>query len=285
MTLPQITLDNNEVIAYRKKDGGEQTILLVHGNFYSSLAWEELIGVLDPKYTVYAVDLRGFGESSYNHRVTQIKDFSDDLKDFVDKLGIGDFYMAGWSAGAQVCMQFEVDYPGHCKKLALINPASTRGLPMFEMNADGTPDFTKRQTTLEEIENDSSKQPGREEFIAFSEARIYTHKKRSPEKQEMYVEDMLKQRNIVDVAHSLNTFNIGSINNGVRDGTNQAKGITIPVLILRGDRDNIIPAQMIDEIKDDIGDNATYAQLTDTGHSPFVDNLPELKEQIEKFFI
>ena len=46
---------------------------------------------IDPKYKMYAPDLRGFGESSYHNRVTSIKDFSDDLKGFVDALGLERF--------------------------------------------------------------------------------------------------------------------------------------------------------------------------------------------------
>ena len=72
---------------------------------------------------------------------------------------------------------------------------------------------------------------------------------------------MLTQRNLADVYHSLNTFNISDQHNGVIEGTNQAKDITIPVLILRGDRDYVVTEQMTQEIVEDLGDNATYIPL------------------------
>jgi pimeloyl-ACP methyl ester carboxylesterase len=102
MALQRVTLGNNETIAYRERSGGKQTIILVHGNMTSSKHWDVLMDALDSKYTVYALDLRGFGESSYTKRITHIKDFSDDLKGFVDALGLRDFHLIGWSTGGAV---------------------------------------------------------------------------------------------------------------------------------------------------------------------------------------
>ena len=68
MTLQKVTLANNEQIAYRERDGGEKIVILVHGNMTSSKHWDVLMDALDPKYKVYALDLRGFGESSYTNR-------------------------------------------------------------------------------------------------------------------------------------------------------------------------------------------------------------------------
>ena len=51
-----------------KREGGEKIVILVHGNMTSSKHWDVLIESLDPKYKVYALDLRGFGESSYHDK-------------------------------------------------------------------------------------------------------------------------------------------------------------------------------------------------------------------------
>ena len=292
MALQTVTLSNQETIAYRERPGGEQTIVLVHGNMTSSKHWDVLMDSLDSKYTIYALDLRGFGESSYTKRVTHIKDFSDDLKGFVDALGLRDFSLIGWSTGGAVCMQFEADYPGLCQKLILLASASTRGYPFYGTKADGTPDLEKRLRTIEDVEQDAGKTlamqglydtENREGLKAVWNALIYTHNQPDDEKYDEYVDDMLTQRNLADVYHSLNTFNISDKNNGLSDGTNQAKNLRIPILILRGDRDYVVTEQMTKEIVEDLGDNATYIPLEDAGHSPLVDDLPKLKELIETF--
>ena len=56
-----------------------------------------------------------------------------------------------------------------------------------------------------------------------------------------YIDDMLTQRNLADVYHALNTFNISAVNNDAAKGTKQVEKLTIPVLILYGDRDFVVP--------------------------------------------
>ena len=56
----------------------------------------------------------------------------------------------------------------------------------------------------------------REGLKAFGMQLIYTHNKPDDEKYEEYVDDMLTQKNLADVYHSLNTFNISGNHNGVK---------------------------------------------------------------------
>ena len=77
----------------------------------SSKHWDILIEKMDPKYKIYAVDMRGFGISSYHTPVQRIKDFSDDIKLFVDEIGLKDFSMIGWSTGGAAAMELCADYP------------------------------------------------------------------------------------------------------------------------------------------------------------------------------
>lgn len=292
MTLQKVTLANGESITYRKRAGGKQILLLVHGNMTSSKHWDVLMDALDDSFTVIALDMRGFGGSTYNTRVNGIKDFSNDLKSFVDKLSLNKFDLIGWSTGGAVCMQFVADYPGYCEKLVLLASASTRGYPFFGTNADGTPNYDERLQTIEQIEKDPSKTKAmqglydtknNEGLRAVWNAAIYTHSKPNEQLYEEYLDDMLTQRNLADVYHSLNIFNIGKEYNGAAKGTNQAKDITIPVLVLRGDRDYVVTEQMTQEIIADLGDNATYIPLVNCGHSPLIDDLNQLLSVIEPF--
>ncbi|MGB3260987.1 alpha/beta fold hydrolase [Paenisporosarcina sp.] len=292
MAMQKILLDNGETISYRERYGGEQVVVLVHGNMTSSQHWDLLMDALDPKYKLYALDLRGFGESSYHTRIQGIADFAADLKGFVDALGLETFHLIGWSTGGAICMQFVADNPGYCEKLVLLASASTRGYPFFGTNPDGTPDFQNRLQTIEEVENDAGKtkavqglydSQNRDGLKGLWNALIYSHNQPEDKKYKEYVTDMLTQRNLADVYHSLNTFNISNLHNGLSQGTNQAKDINIPVLILRGDRDYVVSEAMTQEIVEDLGDNATYIPLTNSGHSPLIDDMSQLTQRIEEF--
>lgn len=290
--LKKVALPNGETLTYREREGGERKVLLIHGNMTSSKHWDVLMERLDPNFKIYAVDMRGFGGSTYNKRVTSIKDFSDDIKLFVDEIGLKDFAIVGWSTGGAVAMQFVADYPGYCDKLVLLASCSTRGYPFYGVKPDGTPDLEKRLKTLEDIEADQGKtipfqqayDTNNREFLKLVwNTAIYTKKQPDPEKYEEYIDDMRTQRNLADVYHSLNTFNISDKHNGVCEGMNQAKDITIPTLVLRGDRDLVITKQMAEETMEDLGPNATFVELKDCGHSPLIDDLEQLATHIESF--
>lgn len=117
--LHKVMLANGETITYRKREGGEEQIVLVHGNMTSSKHWDLLMEAMDARFTIYALDMRGFGGSTYLNRITSIKDFSDDLKLWLDELGLKGFTLVGWSTGGNVAMQFCADYPSYCHKLVL----------------------------------------------------------------------------------------------------------------------------------------------------------------------
>lgn len=290
--LKTVQLSNGETIAYRKRQGGERVLLLIHGNMTSSKHWDVLIDALDEKYTIYAMDLRGFGGSSYHKPISAIKDFSDDVKLFVDAIQLKQFDMIGWSTGGAVCMQFVAQYPGYCQQLILLASASTRGYPFYTDLGTGNQTALKRAFTYEEVLVDTSKTKLVQGFYDSKNAQglqsiwnalIYTHNQPSLEHYQTYVEDMLTQQNLAEVYHALNVFNISAVDNEVAKGTHEVQQITIPVLVLRGDRDYVITEGMNDEIMLDLGANAQFVSLKDCGHSPLIDDLPQLTSEIEAF--
>ncbi|WP_047983101.1 intracellular short-chain-length polyhydroxyalkanoate depolymerase [Ornithinibacillus californiensis] len=292
VNLKKVVLPNGEEIAYREREGGEDIIVLVHGNMTSSVHWDLVIDNLSERYKVYAIDMRGFGESSYNKQITAIKDFSEDLKLWVDEVGITDFALAGWSTGGCVSMQFCADYPGYCKALFLQASGSTRGYPYYPLGADGMPDLNNRIQTLDEMFKDSKRlfvqgaydTKNYDVLRQVWEAVIYTHNKPDEERYQKYLEDMTTQRNLAEIYQALNTFNISSVHNGLTEGENRIKDINIPVLIAWGERDLVVTRSMTDEIREDFGDKAVYKELKGCGHSPIIDDLDQLLGVMEDFF-
>lgn len=288
--IKEVLLPNGETLAYREREGGETTVLLIHGNMTSSKHWDLVLDNMDTKYKLYAVDLRGFGGSSYNNLVMSIKDFSDDVKLFVDELGLKDFAIVGWSTGGAVAMQFTVDYPGYCNKLILLASESTRGYP-FEGKFNEN-DEPRRFALHEEIKRDVTKtipvqtayDTNNTELLKLIwNAVIYTHNQPAPEQYEAYVQDMRTQRNLAEVYHSNNTFNISHCHNGLVDGNGKVDDITVPVLVLSGDRDFVVPAFMTNELLEDLGEKARFIELKNCGHSPLVDDLPQLLTAMTQF--
>lgn len=292
MTLHNVSLKNGETISYRTREGGEHPLVLVHGNMTSSKHWDLLMDALPDQYKIYAPDLRGFGGSSYTQPIESIRDFSDDLAEWAEQIGLSKFHLVGWSLGGAVVMQFTIDHPERVNKLVLLASASSQGYP-FMHYSDPT-DMTKatRLTTKEEIQQDPLRtqhiqglydRKDRDGLKALWNAGIYTKSQPDPALYEEYVDDMLTQRNLADVYHALNTFNISSTANEAAPGTGEIDSIQVPVLLISGDRDYIVNQQMTDELEKDFNGRAKRVQLQDTGHSPLVDNLEQLVEEMDRF--
>ncbi len=283
----------HETLAYREQGEGENTLILIHGNMTSSKHFDLLMDNLPNSIKVYAIDMRGFGASTYNNKINRLKDFSDDLKILVDYLGISKFSIAGWSTGGGVAMQYCIDHANDVDKLILIESVGISGYPIFKKDEEGKPILTEPIKTRKEIESDifqfvpvinAYKNKDKDTLRALWNMVIYTNNKPTDNRYNEYLDDMLTQRNYVDVNYSLIHFNISNKNNGVVDGTNEIEKITQDTLIYQGINDLVIPVTTGEEIKESLinAKKVDYV-LHDGGHSPFIDNIKAITKTILNF--
>src|ERR1700730_2578571 len=127
ITQKNIKTDRLE-IAYLEAGKGSTTIVLVHGNTSSSLFYQDFMLALAAtgRYTVYAPDMRGFGDTQARQidATRGMRDFSDDLYSLTQALGLSSFHLLGWSLGGNVAMQFAIDHPDMLLSLTLEAPGS-----------------------------------------------------------------------------------------------------------------------------------------------------------------
>ncbi|TFB13393.1 alpha/beta hydrolase [Filobacillus milosensis] len=290
--LTRVTLPNGETVAYREREGGDKVILLIHGNMTSSKHWDVLMDVLDSQYKLYAIDLPGFGESTYHNEIESIRDLSETVREFINELGVDVYALLGWSMGGAVSLQYCATYDQPCEKLLLLASGSTRGYPFFGTGADGMPDISNRLSSLEEVRRDAGKtlavqgaydRKDKGFLKMMWNHLIYTKQQPSPEHYDEYLDDMMTQQNLAEIYQALNIFNISHVHNGLTEGTGEVNNIDVPVLVMRGDNDLVVTESMTNEIMADLGDKATFKNLVDCGHSPLIDDLDQLKETIETF--
>ncbi len=88
--------------------------------------------------TAYAIDFRGFGDSTYHTPIHTIKDLSDDVKLFADALKLSAFTISGWSLGGAVAMQYVIDHPNDAKNLIFLSSVNIKGYPIPKKNFSRT---------------------------------------------------------------------------------------------------------------------------------------------------
>lgn len=235
---------------------------------------------------MYAIDLRGYGNSTYHNPINSINDFSKDIKLFTDELGLKSFHLVGWSNGGGIAMQFAATYPERVEKLVLISSMSTRGYPVY--SPDGARVNKKEDIAADTGLNmmlEAQKNKNKSFFKTAMDQLLYSNNQPEEVRYETYLKSAIDQRNIIDVAYAANRFNISPVSNGVVDGSRDISRIIAPVLVLWGKNDLITSEQMTLEIVNDMkeaGIKVTYSPL-EAGHAVLVDNLEAVLKEFDKF--
>ena len=103
---------------YIEKGQGEPVILL-HGNGENCSYFKNQINVFAEKYKVYALDTRGHGKTPRGDSPFTIRQFADDLLDFMNEHHIERTHLLGFSDGGNIAMVFAIRHPERVDRLIL----------------------------------------------------------------------------------------------------------------------------------------------------------------------
>lgn len=96
-----------------------------------------------------------------------------------------------------------------------------------------------------------------------------------------YNEEILKQRNLVDIDYALTRFNISHQHNGFVEGTGEISLIKCPVTILQGKNDLVVPMAMANSIEDGLTTEVKLIVLENSGHNPIVDSFSQVVSAVK----
>ena len=107
-------------------DPGAPDLLLVHGWTNYSLGWAEVAEHFAGRYHVVAPDLRGHGESDKPQTGYRLRDFAEDVHQFIANLGLERPAYAGHSWGGNIGTILASDHPGDISRAFLEDPVYWR---------------------------------------------------------------------------------------------------------------------------------------------------------------
>ena len=99
------------------EQGQGQPMILLHGNGENCDYFEHQIPFFSQDYHVIAIDTRGHGQSPRGEKPFTIKQFAEDLHDFMDEKGIGKAILLGFSDGGNIALTFALKYPERVDKM------------------------------------------------------------------------------------------------------------------------------------------------------------------------
>ena len=99
------------------EQGQGQPLILLHGNGEEHGYFEHQIDHFSKAYRVIALDTRGHGQSPRGEKPFTIKQFAEDLKDFMDEKNIEKAILLGFSDGGNIALTFALKYPERIEKM------------------------------------------------------------------------------------------------------------------------------------------------------------------------
>ena len=280
-----------ETLAYLDEGQGE-VVLMIHGNMSSSVHYAPLISRISNHYRCIAVDLRGFGDSSYNQRFDSLAELADDVALLLQKLEIPSVYLVGWSNGGGVGLQLCARHPQLVKKFFAIEGAGLKGYPLYQKD-DKFQSTGKAYPSKEAMAADPMQvgpvlrildNQDSATMTAIWDATIYTVNKPTREQNELWMSETLKQRNLVDLDWALATLNMSDEFTPYGKGDGTIHNIKCPVAITMAEKDIVVPGYMVMDNYNALGDLATLYPYENCGHSPMVDCPDRLAEDVKAFF-
>ncbi len=121
-----------------KKGSGNVSLLMVHGIPTNARLWRHVQSIFGDKYTTYAMDMIGYGESDMpldNFKHT-LSNQAEAIKAVIEELNLkGKVILVGHDHGGGASQIMASKYCGHLHRLVLVNPVSFDYWPVLEVEA------------------------------------------------------------------------------------------------------------------------------------------------------
>ncbi|MBL6447379.1 alpha/beta hydrolase [Fulvivirga sp. 29W222] len=152
MKKEQVKINDQVKISYLQSGSGDITLLFLHGWCINSGYWKNQITHFSKDYSVYAMDLPGFGESTAKGRTSwTIKEYAEDVEGFIKKKGLKNVVLVGHSMSGNIMLHVAIDLP--------VQVIGVVGVDNFKyVGVEFSPEDTKYMTDyFEALESDFGK--------------------------------------------------------------------------------------------------------------------------------
>ena len=120
-------IEINGLQVHYRDEGKGFPIVLLHGTASSLHTWDDWTKVLTKNYRVIRMDLPAFGITGPNKNADySIKAYTIFLHQFLMKINVDRFYLAGNSLGGNIAWNYTAEHPEKIRKLILVDAS---GLP------------------------------------------------------------------------------------------------------------------------------------------------------------
>jgi non-heme chloroperoxidase len=223
--------NSGNIDLYYEDHGSGQPVLLIHGYPLSGASWEKQVPVLlGAGHRVITYDRRGFGKSSQPTTGYNYDTFVEDLHKLVKHLELRDFALVGFSMGGGEVARYLGKYGSKGVSKAVI----ISGVPPFLLKAPDNPEGV-----------DGSVFEGIQKAVAADRYAFFTEFFKN-----FYNTDLLLNKRVSEQAVQASwnlaagasaTASLACVPTWHEDFRMDLNRIDVPVLVIHGDADRILP--------------------------------------------
>jgi pimeloyl-ACP methyl ester carboxylesterase len=256
-----------------RDEGKGFPIVLVHGTASSLHTWDDWTKSLTKNYRIIRMDLPAFGITGPNANADySVKSYTNFLYQFLTKLKVDKFHLAGNSLGGNIAWNYAAEYPNKVEKLILVDAS---GLPT-----------NKPQPAIFKM----AKTPVLNSLFLYITPKFFIKKNMS----EVYANESKITDELVTRYHKM-ALRVGNrqafidraktdFKLGEKANYDKLKSIKTPTLLIWGAKDNWIPLNNGKRM-DSIMQNSKLVVLENSGHVPMEENPAESLEILKTFLI
>lgn len=109
---------------YLSINKAKKTLIFLHGWGVDSQLWFKIIpGLINKNYSLYFLDLPGFGLSQVPNTTYSVDDYKTIVYEFVKKLGLKKINLIGHSFGGRITIKMVAENPEFLEKVVLVDTA------------------------------------------------------------------------------------------------------------------------------------------------------------------
>jgi len=229
-------------IAVYQHGAGEVPLLLLHGGGVDSamLSWRDVMMCMPERYTVYAIDLPGYGNSS-RPKDMEGPDFYQKhiaaVDSVVDTLGLKTFALSGLSMGGAIGIGYAL---AHLERVAALVPVDSWGL-VRRMPMNGLYHWCVHTRAL------------RASFRLYARSRLLVRwvvessligdRKKVTD---ALVDELFTLCQMPNAEASMRDFQRSSLtrNSAIPDYTGRLSALSMPTLFINGEKDALVPRKV-----------------------------------------
>jgi pimeloyl-ACP methyl ester carboxylesterase len=250
----------NGTMAYRDEGDGKPIVLL-HGFCGSHQYWDHVIPELSKDYRVIAPDLPGHGNSTVTNEQQSIEAMADTIKELLDRLALEDVAMFGHSLGGYITLAFAEKYSSRLNRFSLVHSTA---FPDSEEAKKGRAAAIEK-VTLEGIPS----------LIDGLVPKLF-----SPDNLKKHADDVEATKEIGYATSPEGAIGALKAMKGRPDRNHVLENTSLPVLLLAGDKDQVIPYEKTFSVAKG---NIQHSLLKDTGHMSMYEAPEQLISEMKDF--